>query len=88
MRSTRAGVSAEVQRMCSGTSVPGPRTSRNIVPQRTASSETISRSTLGAAGFQAGEQDREKDDAADGDGALHVPLAVPRWGAGDVHEAE
>src|SRR3989442_1224924 len=52
MRSTRAGVSAEIQRMCSGTSVPGPRTSRTIVPRRTPSSDTISRSTLGAAGFK------------------------------------
>src|SRR6266480_4808317 len=41
-----------MKRMCSGTSVPGPRTSRTISPRRTESTHRVARSTVGAAGFK------------------------------------
>jgi hypothetical protein len=43
-------VSALTQRICSGTSVPGARTCRTMVPRRTVSIHSVARSTLGAAG--------------------------------------
>ncbi len=49
-RSTRPGVTAETQRICSGIRLPGPRTSRTIGPSLTVSVHTVPRSTLGAAG--------------------------------------
>src|SRR5580765_4157971 len=51
MRSTVASVVAVIQRMSSGTSVPGPRTERSISPRFTTSCHTVARSTVGAAGF-------------------------------------
>ena len=51
MRSTVASVVAVIQRMSSGTSVPGPRTDRSISPRFTVSCQTVARSTVGAAGF-------------------------------------
>ncbi len=41
-----------MNRMCSGTSVPGPRTSRTISPRRTESTHSVPRSTVGAAGLR------------------------------------
>ena len=51
MRSTRPAVSAVIQRMCSGTRVPGPFTARSIAPRRTVSIHTPLFSTDGAAGL-------------------------------------
>ena len=51
MRSTRPAVSAVSQRMCSGTSVPGPFTWRSIGPRLTVSIHTPLFSTDGAAGL-------------------------------------
>ena len=51
IRSTRPCVVAEIQRMSSGTSVPEPRTWRSIWPRLTVSTQTVARSTLGAAGL-------------------------------------
>ena len=75
MRSTRPCVVAEIQRMSSGTSVPEPRTCRSIWPRLTVSTQTVARSTLGAAGFSretptvmtmiAEQRDGAVDDAAD-----------------------
>ena len=42
---------AVIQRMSSGTSVPGPRTCRSIWPRLTVSRQVVPRSTVGAAGF-------------------------------------
>ncbi len=50
MRSTRPSVTAGIQRVSSGTSVPTPRTCRTIDPRFTVSVSTVERSTLGAAG--------------------------------------
>jgi len=50
MRSTRALVSAAIQRISRGTSVPGPRTSRSMSPRLTVSSHRLERATPGAAG--------------------------------------
>ena len=52
IRSTRPSVSAGIQRISSGTSVPRPRTWRSISPRLTVSIQTVARSTLGAAGFR------------------------------------
>src|SRR5256884_8377774 len=41
-----------MNRMCSGTRVPGPRTSRAIPPGRTESAKGVAGSTLGGAGFR------------------------------------
>src|SRR5438876_10551019 len=41
-----------MKRMCSGTSVPGPRPSRPISPRRTESTNRVARSQLGAAGVK------------------------------------
>jgi hypothetical protein len=49
MRSTRPAVSAVISRICSGTSVPGPFTSRSIGPRLTVSVQSPARSTTGAA---------------------------------------
>ena len=43
-------VTAVISRACSGTSVPGPRTCRTMVPCATVSIHTVAASTLGAAG--------------------------------------
>ena len=48
--STRPAVRAVIQRICSGTSVPGPRTCRTMVPCMTVSIHTVAASTPGAAG--------------------------------------
>ncbi len=48
--STRPSVVAGIQRTSSGTSVPGPRTSRSIEPRLTVSTRTDARSTPGTAG--------------------------------------
>ena len=48
--STRPAVRAVIQRICSGTSVPGPRTCRIMVPCWTVSIHTVATSTEGAAG--------------------------------------
>ncbi len=50
--STRPSVVAGIHRISSGTSVPRPRTFRNIGPRFTVSSQTVARSTVGAAGFR------------------------------------
>ena len=49
-RSTRALACAVIQRMCSGTRVPGPRTSRTTSPLRTLSISTAERSMVIDAG--------------------------------------
>src|SRR5882672_1303359 len=49
--STRPGVSALIQRICSGTRVPGPRTSRVIGPLVTVSRQSAPPSAVGAAGL-------------------------------------
>ena len=51
IRSTRPSVDRGIQRMSSGTSVPGPRTWRSIEPRLTVSGHTDPSSTVGAAGF-------------------------------------
>jgi len=50
-RSTRAEACAVIQRMRSGTRVPGPRTSRTMSPRRTESIIRVAISTVGAAGL-------------------------------------
>ena len=62
MRSTVASVVAVIQRMSSGTSVPGPRTERSISPRFTVSCHTVARSTVGAAGFSLRQDDGDEDD--------------------------
>ena len=52
MRSIRPAVTAEIQRICSGTRVPVPRTSRSIGPRFTVSVQSVARSTVGAAGLR------------------------------------
>ncbi len=54
MRSTRPCVAEASQRRASstGTSVPRPRTWRNIAPRFTVSTQTVARSTEGAAGLR------------------------------------
>ena len=49
IRSTRPAVSAVIRRICSGTRVPGPLTSRSIGPRFTVSVHRPERSTTGAA---------------------------------------
>ena len=53
IRSTRPCVDAGTHRRASstGTSVPRPRTWRTIGPRFTVSTQTVARSTVGAAGF-------------------------------------
>ena len=50
--STRPGATAEIQRICSGTRVPGARTSRSMGPDSTVSMESAARSTLGGASLR------------------------------------
>ena len=54
MRSTRPCVAAGISRRASstGTSVPRPRTWRSIGPRLTVSTQTVARSTVGAAGLR------------------------------------
>ena len=49
--SMRPAVTAAMMRMCSGTSVPAARTSRSSSPRFTESTQSVARSTPGAAGF-------------------------------------
>ena len=49
MRSTLADVTAEISRLRSGTRVPGPRTSRTMLPRRTESTMSDMRSTVAEA---------------------------------------
>jgi hypothetical protein len=48
--SMRPAVSADTQRICSGTRVPGARTCRSMVPCFTVSTQSVARSTDWAAG--------------------------------------
>ena len=61
MCSTCAAVSAAIQRISFGTSVPGPRTSRSSSPRLTASTSTLERSIEGMARTERGK-------SGDGDG--------------------
>ena len=60
--STRALACAEIQVMCSGTRLPGPRTSRTMSPRRTESMYSVAASTVGAAGLSLRERDGDDDD--------------------------
>jgi hypothetical protein len=83
----RPAVTAVIQRICSGTSVPGPRTWRTIVPCWTVSRHTVAASTVGTAVRQElRHEDRERQ-KRHGAEAPQEPLPLPlRPGvANDVH---
>ena len=72
-RSTRADACAVIQRICSGTRVPGPRTSRITSPRATESMRIATRCTVGAAGSS-----RESAIVARITAAAPAPMAMLR----------
>ncbi len=89
IRSTRPCVAAGTQRRASstGTSVPRPRTWRSIDPRLTVSTQTVARSTVGAAGLRRASTTDTKATTrmpamADGDPAQ---LLLPRHGCGSLN---
>ena len=78
--STRPCVDAGTQRRASstGTSVPRPRTCRTIGPRLTVSTQTVARSTVGAAGFSRARTTETSDDDEDADRAEQVLPALLR----------
>jgi hypothetical protein len=90
MCSTRPLVRAAIQRMSTGTRVPRPRTSRLMEPCLTVSIQTRLRSTVGAGGLEAGEEDGDagKDDRGDGpDDDQTAAFVFGGVGARNVHDA-
>ena len=87
IRSTRPSVAAGIQRMSSGTSVPRPRTWRTIGPRFTVSSQTVARSTVGAAGFRRDKADGDEGNHDEADGPDDDPsnLLVPGDAGGSLN---
>ena len=86
--STRPSVLAGIQRICSGTSVPRPRTWRTIGPRFTVSIQTVERSTLGTAGLSRESSERHEDEPQDRAGDDNDPALALLFGdvrAWDIH---
>ncbi len=78
--STRPCVEAGTHRRASstGTSVPRPRTWRTIGPRLTVSTQTVARSTVGAAGLSRASTTETSDDDEHADRAEHDLPALLR----------